>query len=83
MTDNDPDNGRLECDIRALAHAAQELAVDAAGTDQAASHARAITTLLCAAMGLARHCGVEADAVVSHLRDLAPAIYVVPLETLN
>lgn len=83
MTDDDPDNGRLECDIRALAHAAQELAADAAGADQAAAHARAITTLLCAAMGLARHCGVEADAVVSHMRDLAPAVYVLPLETLN
>lgn len=51
---DDPDNGALECDIRALAAAAQELAKDATGPDPCACHARAITTLLCAAMGLAR-----------------------------
>lgn len=80
---DDPDNGALECDIRALAAAAQDLARDATGPDPCACHARAITSLLCAAMGLARQAGVEPAAVESHLRDLAPAIYVVPLETLN
>lgn len=80
---DDPDNGALECDIRALAAAAQDLARAATGPDPCACHARAITTLLCAAMGLARQAGVEPAAVESHLRDLAPAIYVVPLETLN
>lgn len=81
MSNND--NGRLECDIRAIAEAARELARDATGNDPAACHARAITTLLCAAMGLARQAGVEHAAIESHLRDLAPAIYLLPVEALN
>lgn len=81
---NDPDNGRLECDIRALAATAQELALVVGLTEAPAVQSRAITTLLCAALGLAKQHGVEAESVLDHLRDLSRAIYTRPWnERLN
>ena len=77
------DHDQLEGDIRALATAAQELAKDIEGPDSSAHMARAITTLLCAALGIARQCGVESEALEEHIRDLAPVVYVMPLESLN
>lgn len=87
MSDDDHDDrehNALERDIHALAATAQELALVVGLTDVPAVQSRAITALLCAALGLAKQHGVEAESVLDHVRDLSSAVYLRPLsETLN
>lgn len=75
---DDREHNALESDIHALAATAQELAIVVGLTDSPAVQSRAITTLLCAALGLAKQHGVEADSVLDHLRDLSKAVYMRP-----
>lgn len=75
---DDREHTALESDIHALAATAQELAIVVGLTEAPAVQSRAITTLLCAALGLAKQHGVEAESVLDHLRDLSKAVYMRP-----
>lgn len=70
----------FESDIHALADKAQELALVVGCSDVPAVQSRAITTLICAALGIAKQHGVEAESVFEHVRDLSKAVYLRPPE---
>lgn len=77
---DDTGHAELESDIHALADKAQELALVVGCHDVPEVQSRAITTLICAALGIAKQHGVEVESVLEHVRDLSKAIYLRPPE---